>query len=184
MIAYAITDPSTLDFNTLEDDLNHFSSKATMIVYRDKQNSDYEKNATLFVEQAKGFEKVLIHTDYNLAAKLHTDGVHLKSTQLVDIKKAKSLGLLVVVSTHTLNEAKSAELLGADMITFSPIFTSPNKGKAVGIAKLKNIISSVSIPVLALGGIITQEQIVSCAEVGAKGFASIRYFERKLLNSL
>ena len=59
MIAYAITDPSTLDFNTLEDDLKHFSSKATMIVYRDKQNSDYEKNATLFLEQAKALKRYL-----------------------------------------------------------------------------------------------------------------------------
>ena len=184
MVAYAITDPTTLDFNTLEDDLRHFSSKATMIVYRDKQNSNYEKNARLFLEHAKGFEKVLIHTDYSLAAKLHADGVHLKSTQLTDIKKAKDLALFVVVSTHSLNEAKNAELLGADMITFSPVFNTPNKGKAVGIAKLKNIISSVSIPVLALGGIITQEQIMSCAKVEAKGFAAIRYFERKPLNSL
>jgi len=184
MIAYAITDPSTLDFNTLEDDLKHFSSNATMIVYRDKQNSNYKKNARLFLEYTKGFGKVLIHTDYSLAAKLHADGVHLKSTQLAEIKKAKDLGLFVVVSTHSLNEAKSAELLGADMITFSPVFNTPNKGKAVGIAKLKHIISSVSIPVLALGGIIAQEQIVSCAEVGAKGFAAIRYFERKPLNSL
>jgi len=180
MIAYAITDPSTLDFNTLEDDLKYFSSKATMIVYRDKQNSDYEKNATLFLDQAKSFEKVLIHTDYSLAAKLHADGVHLKSTQFSDIKKAKDLALFVVVSTHTINEAKRAELLGADMITFSPVFNTPNKGKAVGIDELRNIIASVSIPVLALGGIITQEQIVSCAEVGAKGFASIRYFEGSL----
>jgi thiamine-phosphate pyrophosphorylase len=151
-----------------------------MIVYRDKQNGDYEKNATLFLEQAKGFEKVLIHTDYSLAAKLHADGVHLKSTQFADIKKAKDLALFVVVSTHTINESKNAELLGADMITFSPVFNTPNKGKAVGIDELRNIISSVSIPVLALGGIITQEQIVSCAEVGAKGFASIRYFEGSL----
>ena len=184
MIAYAITDPSTLDFNHLEQELQRFTSKSSMIVYRDKQNGNYEKNARLFLEHAKGFEKVLIHTDYSLAAKLHADGVHLKSTQLADIKKAKDLGLFVVVSTHSLNEAQSAELLGADMITFSPVFNTPNKGKAVGIAKLKNIISSISIPVLALGGIITQEQIVSCVEVGAKGFASIRYYASKPLNSL
>ena len=106
--------------------------------------------------------------------------MHLKSTQFSDIKKAKDLALFVVVSTHTINEAKRAELLGADMITFSPVFNTPNKGKAVGIDELRNIIASVSIPVLALGGIITQEQIVSCAEVGAKGFASIRYFEGSL----
>jgi thiamine-phosphate pyrophosphorylase len=35
----------------------------------------------------------------------------------------------------------------------------------------------VKIPVIALGGILTQEQIASCEEVGASGFASIRYFK-------
>jgi thiamine-phosphate pyrophosphorylase len=178
MIAYAITDPSTLDFTTLKDDLTHISTEATMIVYRDKCTSDYIENAKQFLSTAKDFDKVLLHTDYGLASKLNADGVHLKSTQFDDIKKAKALSLFVIVSTHTKDEAKEAESLGADMITFSPIFDTPNKGKAVGIEKLKDIVISVSLPVIALGGILTQEQIDSCVEVGAKGFASIRYFER------
>jgi len=184
MIAYAITDPSTLDFNTFEDDLDYFSKHASMIVYRDKKTIHYAENAKLFLNYAKGFNKVLLHTDYILAAKLGADGVHLKTTQYKDISKAKELNLFVVVSTHTLEEAKEVESLGADMITLSPIFETPNKGKALGIECLRDIISSVHIPVIALGGILTQEQISSCEGVGAKGFASIRYFERKLLNSL
>ncbi len=57
MIAYAITDPSTLDFNTLARDLEKFSQKATMIVYRDKlrDKSDINIKAVDFVEAAKGF---------------------------------------------------------------------------------------------------------------------------------
>jgi thiamine-phosphate pyrophosphorylase len=184
MIVYAITNPSTLDFNTLKDDLERFYSMATMIVYRDKDSNNYEENAGVFMAEAKGFERVLLHSDYLLASTLHADGVHLKSTQLDDIKKAKDLGLFVVVSTHTKDEAKLAETYGADMITFSPIFDTPNKGRAVGVDKLKDIVSSVSIPVIALGGIVTQEHINSCMKVGAKGFASIRYFERNLLSSL
>ena len=184
MIAYAITDPSTLDFNTLETDLTYFATCATMIVYRDTQTKNYEKNAKFFLKYAKGFDKVLLHTDYALAAKLDADGVHLKSTQHEAISKAKELNLFVVVSTHTLAEAKEVELLGADMITFSPIFDSPNKGKALGVEYLQDIVSLVSIPVIALGGILTQKQVSSCEGVGAKGFASIRYFSRKDLNSL
>jgi len=184
MIAYAITDPSTLDFNTLEDDLTYFTTSATMIVYRDKETTHYKENAQRFLDKAKGFNKVLLHTDYNLASELHVDGVHLKSTQFEDIEKAKNLGLFVIISTHTLEEAQKAESLGADMITFSPIFNTPNKGKALGIECLRDIVSSVKIPVIALGGILTQEQICSCKGVGAKGFASIRYFASKDLNSL
>lgn len=184
MIAYAITDPSTLDFNRLKDDIERFSSMASMIVYRDKKSNNYEERARVFMSEAKGFERVLLHSDYLLAAMLHADGVHLQSRQLDEIKKAKNLGLFVVMSTHTKDEAMLAEEYGVDMITFSPIFDTPNKGKAIGVEKLKEIVVSVSIPVIALGGIVTQEHINSCMKIGAKGFASIRYFERKVLNSL
>ena len=176
MLAYAITDPTTLNFDTLVDDLAYFSMKASMILYRDKMTSEYANNAKLFVENAKIFERVLLHGDYTLAKVCDADGVHLKSTQFDDIVKAKSLGLFVVVSTHSKEEAKYAEVLGADMVTFSPVFDTPNKGKAVGLDSLKEVVSSLHIPVLALGGILTQKEIDACAGVGAKGFASIRYF--------
>jgi thiamine-phosphate pyrophosphorylase len=182
MIAYAITDPTTLDFTHLKQDLKRFASKASMIVYRDKNNSNYAQHAKVFVKNAKGFDKVLLHGDYLLANILDATGVHLKSTQFDDIVEAKKLGLFVVISTHTLSEALKAQELGADMITFSPIFDTPNKGTAIGTDVLKHVVSSVTIPVIALGGILTQEQIASCIKVGAKGFASIRYFERKLFN--
>ena len=178
MLAYAITDPTTLNFDTLTSDLVRFSHKASMIVYRDKSTKNYDENAKLFVSAAKDFDKVLLHGDYILAKQYHADGVHLKSTQFEDIRKAKALGLFVIVSTHSKAEAKEAEALGADMITFSPVFHTPNKGKAVGLECLNEVVSSVRIPVLALGGILTQRQIDACADVGAKGFASIRYFAK------
>ena len=185
MIAYAITDPSTLDFNVLEQDLEKFSQHASMIVYRDTKNPNYAEYARLFMasinNNEKGFKKVLLHSDYLLAKALNSDGVHLKSTQFSDIKKAKALGLFVVVSTHNLEEALEAEALGADMITMSPIFHTPNKGLPMGVEVLKTIISQVKIPVIALGGILTKDQIDRCENAGAKGFASIRYFAKRNL---
>ena len=178
MLAYAITDPTTLHFDTLIDDLAYFATKASMIVYRDKMASEYANNAKLFVENAKNFERVLLHGDYALAKVCGANGVHLQSTQFDDIVKAKSLGLFVIISTHSKEEAKHAEALGADMVTFSPVFDTPNKGKAVGLDSLKEVVSSLHIPVLALGGILTQAQIDACASSGAKGFASIRYFAK------
>jgi len=176
MLAYAITDPTTLNFDNLVEDLAYFSTKASMIVYRDKMTSEYVNNAKLFVMNAKNFERVLLHGDYILAKKCDADGVHLKSTQFDDIVKAKALGLFVIASTHSKGEAKHAEELGADMVTFSPIYDTPNKGKAVGLDNLKEVVMYLGIPVLALGGILTQIEIDACATVGAKGFASIRYF--------
>jgi thiamine-phosphate pyrophosphorylase len=176
MISYAITDPSTLDFNHLERDLKRFSQKASMIVYRDKSNSSMKGQE--FVRAAKEFEfeKILIHGDYKLASAAGADGVHLSSLQLNRIADAKAMNLFVVVSTHTIDELKSAESLGADMATFSPIFYTPDKGSPVGLEVLKSVTAQVNIPVLALGGILTKEQASACEIAGASGFASIRYF--------
>jgi len=178
MIAYAISDPSTLNFQTLTSELKRFAQKADMIVYRDKESSNYEANAKAFMIEARkcSFSKILLHTDYTLAHKLKAGGVHLNSTQFSKIAKAKALGLWVVISTHTKEEALQAQKLGADMITFSPIFSTPNKGEPKGVDVLREVISSLEIGVIALGGIVTQEQIELCEKAGAVGFASIRYF--------
>ncbi len=178
MIAYAITNPTTLNFDSLSSDLQRFAQKADMIVYRDKSTTEYQKNASLFIAEAKkyNFSKILLHSNYELAHKLKADGVHLTSLQFSDIKKAKDLGLFVVVSAHSLDEALEAQKLGADLVTFSPIFNTPNKGKPKGIGELKRVVSKLSIGVIALGGIVGSEQIEACRDSGALGFASIRYF--------
>jgi len=178
MIAYAITDPSTLNFQTLEIDIKCFAKKSDMIVYRDKATENYAYNAKFFLDESQknSFQKILLHTDYELAHKLKADGVHLKSTQFDDIKKAKVLELFVVISTHSKEEALNAQNLGADMITYSPIFFTPNKGEPKGIDELQELTYLLDIPVIALGGIISQEQIILCEQSGAVGFASIRYF--------
>ena len=178
MIAYAITDPSTLNFNHLKSDIKRFSTKAEMIVYRDKSTLNYVQNAEKFIHEAKqySFSKILLHSNYILAHSLKADGVHLTSMQFDDIEKAKFFGLFVIVSTHSLEEALKAQYLGADMITFSPLFTTPNKGEPKGIKELNRVASKLSIPLIALGGIITEKHFSLCQKSKAVGFASIRWF--------
>ena len=170
MIAYAITSHSL--------NLEPFANRAEMIVYRDKSNANYAQNAKHFLDDARAykFSKILLHTDYKLAYELGADGVHLSSQQFNEIKNAKVLGLFVIVSTHTLKEASDAQKQGADMITLSPIFSTPNKGEPKGLDFLLEVAKAIEIPIIALGGILTQEQIEACREHGASGFASIRYF--------
>ena len=62
------------------------------------------------------------------------------------------------------------------MVTYSPIFETPDKGEPVGLHMLSELTSAVDIPVIALGGIVTDEQVEACQMSGASGFASIRYF--------
>jgi len=180
--SYLITDPSyyssdsasliSLLTNVLSNRIPDFA------VLRDKQTPDYPKLAQTFIEVCRHYSvpNVLLHGDYKLAHDLGADGVHLTSTQFEVIRDAKKLGLYVIISTHTHEEALKGEVLGADAITYSPIYVSPNKGIPKGLEDLKEIVDKIGLPIFALGGITTQEQIHAVQEAGAYGFASIRYF--------
>jgi thiamine-phosphate pyrophosphorylase len=183
--SYLITDPTYYgsDVTSLASALpNVFTSALPdFAVFRDKQTPDYPKLAQIFVKVCRrcNVPHVLLHGDYLLARKLGADGVHLTSTQFDAIPLAKALGLYVIISTHTHDEALKAEEFGADAVTYSPIFASPNKGTPKGLEDLKEIVDKIRVPIFALGGIVTQEHINDVATAGAYGFASIRYFTEK-----
>ena len=147
-------------------------------LYRNKETKEYTFHAENFLQIAQNIPnlKAFLHHDYILAHKLNATGVHLTSTQFESIEKAKALGLEVVVSTHTKEEVLNAERLGADYVTFSPIFATPNKGEPKGVEALKEVVNATTLKVIALGGIITEEHIKEIEQSGAYGFASIRYF--------
>ena len=147
-------------------------------LYRDKSNPNYHIQAQHFLEVCAQFEdiKAFIHSDVQLAFKLHAHGVHLTSTQFDEISKAKELGLKVIISTHKKEEVLKAQTLGADYVTYSPIFSTPNKGEPKGIEDLKEVLNLTDIKIFALGGIVEDTQIKSIAKTDSFGFASIRYF--------
>ena len=148
------------------------------VLYRDKSNPDYDTQAEYLVQVCSQFENVksFIHQKALLAKELNATGVHLTSKEFDEIKKAKALGLEVIISTHTHEEIFKAQSLGADAVTYSPIFSSPGKGEVKGIEDLKELLKKCDIKVFALGGIVTQEQVQEIENTEAYGFASIRYF--------
>ena len=147
-------------------------------LYRDKSNSNYDIQAAHFIEVCSQFQNIksFIHRDADMAKKLNAVGVHLTSTQFDKIEYAKSLGLEVIISTHTHDEVLKAQELGADAVTYSPIFSSPGKAEPKGIDDLKELLSKCYMKVFALGGIVMQEQVSKVEKTEAYGFASIRYF--------
>ena len=147
-------------------------------LYRDKSNPNYDIQAAHFVEVCTQFENIksFIHQKPDLAKELNATGVHLTSKQFDEIPHAKSLGLEVIISTHTKEEVKRAQNLGADIVTYSPIFDSPGKGEPKGIGNLKELLKKVDIDIFALGGIVKYWHVESLKEIKPYGFASIRYF--------
>jgi thiamine-phosphate pyrophosphorylase len=182
MKSYLITDPTY--YGTTSDalesalDVIYSHRFPDFALFRDKQTSDYRTLAQTFITISREYKipHILLHGDYALADELKADGVHLTSAQFEEIAEAKKRGLYVVISTHTYEEALKAQELSADAITYSPIFASPNKGEPKGLEDLKEIVAKIRVPIFALGGITTEEQIKAVQECGVYGFASIRYF--------
>ncbi len=118
----------------------------------------------------------MLHGEVMLAKRLKADGVHLRSDQFDQILTAKRAKLFTVISCHSIEEVKRAQKLGADAVTYSPIFATPGKGKPLGVERLKYLLKRVKIKVIALGGIVGEKQLEALERVRPYGFASIRYF--------
>lgn len=147
-------------------------------LFRDKENSDYDLLAVDFMKVCNQFcsIKSFIHQDVILAKKLNATGVHLSSRQFHEIKSAKELGLEVIISTHTHKDVIEAQNLGANAVTYSPIFFSPNKGEPKGVEDLRELLNICSINIFALGGVVDELHIEKLQDTRVFGFASIRYF--------
>src|SRR6266704_1588571 len=119
--------------------------------------------------------RVLVNDRLDIALAARVDGVHLPSNGLPP-ERVRPHAQVVGVSTHAIEEAIAAEQARADFIVFGPIFESPGK-KAVGLEPLRNVVASVKIPVLAIGG-ITAMNCQKVLNAGAAGIAGIRLFQK------
>lgn len=119
---------------------------------------------------------VLVNDRADVAVAAGADGVHLRESSLSPavIRECFPPHLVVGVSTHSVEGARSAVACGADFIFFGPMFDSPGKGSPAGNGGLANVCRAVGdFPVIALGG-IDGENVGSVFEAGAEGVAGIR----------
>lgn len=139
---------------------------------------------------AQSTTRILINGRLDVALAEKAGGVHLGEDS-VHVEDAKRLlgayqavqtlpaSFLIGVSCHSLKAAQSAAAAGADYIFFGPVFATPSKaafGAPQGLDRLAEVCASLSIPILAIGG-ITLENARSCFSAGASGIAAIRLFE-------
>ncbi len=100
---------------------------------------------------------VIVNDDPETAASLDADGVHVGQDDL-SIPLARSIvgaGRWVGKSTHSLEQAVSAEREQADYIGVGPIFATPTKPNytPVGRQLIQRIAPRVKLPFFCIGGI-------------------------------
>jgi thiamine-phosphate pyrophosphorylase len=105
------------------------------------------------------------------------DGVHLGQSDF-PIPLARSLlgnDKLIGGSAATLEEAQICLADGADYIGFGPVYATGSKedaGPVSGPALLKQVVETIPVPILAIGG-ITAENVPEVMRAGAYGIAVI-----------
>lgn len=160
--------------------------KAIQLREKDLGTRELLKTAYKMRELTKQYKaKLFINDRLDIALAVKADGVHLTQNSIPadavrKVVHTSRLALhtsrfLIGVSTHSLKEAQEAEKLGADFITFGPIYKTPSKlkyGYPLGLNTLNTVAKKIKIPVFAIGG-VKVNRIEELKNAGAYGVALI-----------
>ena len=177
---YAVTDRSWVGTQALAQQVEQaLRGGATCVQLREK-----ELNDTDFLAEAKELKilcarygvPLIINDNVELALKVDADGVHVGQEDM-DARDVRGLigpAKILGVTAKTIEQAQKAQLAGADYLGSGAVFGSTTKPNAKPMSRelLQTICASVSIPVVAIGG-IHRGNIASLAGTGIRGAAVV-----------
>jgi thiamine-phosphate pyrophosphorylase len=177
---YLVTDNNALNgrdfFEVVEQALK---GGVTMVQLREKmlETSDFLKKANKLKQLTQKYNVPMIINDrMDIAFDSNSDGLHVgqKDIAICDEgqKMRKDYGKILGVTANTVALAQEAEKMGADYLGVGAVFGTTTKAdaKPLTIQELKEIVESVSIPVVAIGG-ITVENVHLLKGIGLAGVA-------------
>ncbi|MBC8276083.1 MAG: thiamine phosphate synthase [Chloroflexi bacterium] len=152
---------------------------AKVIQLRDKQHGKGEllTIAKKLKDLCHKSKALFIMNDYlDIAIAAEADGIHIGQDDLPlsAVRKELPIDKVIGLSTNTLAQAQKAEAEGADYVAVGSVFPSPTKPSAtvVGLEGLRQTRQTISIPVVAIGG-ISKENIGEVMSYGADSAAVI-----------
>ena len=181
MLLYAVTDQMWLkEGETLGDVVESvLRNGATFLQIREKDlaqdafEAEAERLKTLCAQHGVPF---VVNDSVEIALQCDADGVHVGQSDIKgrNIRSIIGPDKILGISAGTVEEAVAAESAGADYIGVGAIFTTSTKknARSMTMEQLKEIVSSVSIPVVAIGG-ISAENILQLRGSGVDGVAVV-----------
>lgn len=180
LLVYAVTDRSWLNGESLYSQVEKaLKGGATFIQLREKElgEEDFLKEAIEIKELCKRYHvPFVINDNVEIAYKMDADGVHVGQSDMEAGNVRAKLGSdkIIGVSAQTVEQALLAESCGADYLGVGAVFPTGTKSDAVEVdyETLKAICEAVHIPVVAIGG-ITSNNINELKGSGVSGVAVV-----------
>lgn len=112
-----------------------------------------------------------VNSDLAAALAVGAGNVHLPAG--MPDREIETTHVLLGVSVHDIAEAEAALEANVDYLLLAPIFETRSKvllRPPLGLSRLRAIAEAVPVPVIALGGIVS-EHAAACLDAGATGLA-------------
>lgn len=156
---------------------------AVILREKDLTEEEYERLARKVLAVCAGNHTLcILHSFKEAAKRLNHPYIHLPMPLFLELSpEERQYFRMIGVSTHTVEEAETAQEKGAHYITASHIFpTGCKPGLAPrGLQYLREVVQAVDIEVYALGG-IHPDNIHLCVEAGADGICMMsEYMKNK-----
>jgi thiamine-phosphate pyrophosphorylase len=177
-----ITDARMAEPRSVEDVVRAaLEAGAPAIQLRDKHATarDLYEQAVRLRKLTADFNALLLVNDrIDVALAAQADGAHIgpHDVPLRAARVAAPPPFLLGVSTDDPKQAKLAEAGGASYIGCGAVFGTGSKdvaGESIGTERLRQVVASVRIPVVGIGG-IDASNVTKVAATGAAGVAVIR----------
>lgn len=177
---YAVTDRKWLKGSSLEEEVEKaVKAGVTMVQLREK-HMKFDELVSLSKKIGAVVHRynvpLIINDDIEAALASGADGVHVGQEDVCASEARRRIGssMILGVSARTSETALEAERCGADYIGAGALFSTSTKedAKIMSLDELKKICDSVSIPVVAIGG-ITEENIMGLSGSGIAGTAVV-----------
>lgn len=161
MMLYAVTDAAWTGEKTLAEQVEEaMKGGITFLQLREKHltKEAFLKEAIEIKDLAQKYQiPFVINDEIEIAQKSGADGVHVGQDDMPVEEVRKILGedKIIGVSAHNVEEAVRAERGGADYLGVGAVYPTSTKENtsAVSMEEMKKICQTVSIPVVAIGGI-------------------------------
>lgn len=177
---YLVTDEKAClekDFYSCIEEAIKGGVKIVQLREKNISTKDFYEKALKVKEICKNYGALFIINDrLDIAQAVGADGVHLGQSDM-PIEEARKIlkdKFLIGATARNIEEAKRAELLGADYIGSGAIFGTSTKdnAKKLEMEELKKIVASVKIPVFAIGG-ININNVGILKNIGLQGICSV-----------